>query len=66
MLPDNGDAGSTAPGEAYAGDGMMFRKKMPDHRDWKPWEFYYKHCAMSSDQEYATQHAYECGGPFFY
>lgn len=65
MLPDDGDQGSQADGAAYAGDGMLFRKPMPDHRDWKPFEFYYKHCALSGEQDQYefTQNVYECTGP---
>lgn len=64
MLPES-DSESTAPGDAFAGAGMYFRKAMPDRRDSKPWEFYYKRCSMNGEESYFSRTAYECSGPFY-
>lgn len=65
MLPDDADAQSTAAGEAFTADGMHFRKPMPDRRDSKPWEFYYKHCAMNGNEAYFSKTSYDCTGPYY-
>jgi hypothetical protein len=58
MLPEP-EGGDTDP-------PMTFRKAMPDHRDtFKPWEFYYKHCAMTGDEEYFSATSYDCTGPSY-
>lgn len=64
MLRHN-DEDSSAPGEAFAGAGMHFRKPMPDRREGKPWRFYYKHCAMSGDEGLFSKTVYECSGPTY-
>lgn len=58
------DGGNQAPGAAYTGDSMHFRKEMPLHKDWRPLEFYYKHCAGIGDLPYYSKTAYECSGPY--
>lgn len=63
MLPES-DTESEAPGEAFAADSMMFRKEMPDHRDQKKFEFYYKHCSMNGDEEFFSKTSYDCTGPY--
>lgn len=63
MLPES-DSESTAEGAAWTGSGMYSRKAMPDRRDWKPWEFYYKHCSMGAADQDVSKTAYECTGPF--
>ncbi|MGE0528836.1 MAG: hypothetical protein AB7P49_17360 [Bdellovibrionales bacterium] len=64
MLPES-DTASTAPGEAFTATGMHFRKPMPDRREWKPWEFYYKHCASSGEGSYYSKTSYTCSGPYY-
>jgi hypothetical protein len=64
MLPEVDD-GSQARPEAYAADTMTFRKGMPDRRDWKPWEFYYKHCSINGREAYYSKTSYDCTGPFY-
>lgn len=62
---DDTDEGSRAPAAAYAADGMYFRKEVPDRRDHKPWEFYYKHCSMAGDRGYISKTSYDCNGPYY-
>jgi hypothetical protein len=57
MLPEP-EGGDTDP-------PMTFRKAMPDHRSDKPWDFYYKHCAMTGDSEYFSATSYDCTGPSY-
>ncbi len=64
MMPYT-DGGSTAPAAAYAADDFTFRKSMPDRRDWKPWEFYYKHCSEAGQKAYFSKTAYDCSGPYY-
>ncbi|MBX3021937.1 MAG: hypothetical protein KF799_09700 [Bdellovibrionales bacterium] len=64
LLPES-DSESTAPGAAFTGAGMYMRKPMPDRRDAKPWEFYYKRCSMSGDSSAFSRTVYECSGPFY-
>jgi hypothetical protein len=61
MLPES-DTDSQAPGEAF--NPMTFRKAMPDRRDQKSWEFYYKHCALNGDEEPFSATAYDCSAPY--
>lgn len=63
MWPDT-DAGSPAHGDAYAADAMHFRKPMPDRREHKSWDFYYKHCSMNGQETYFSKTSYDCNGPF--
>lgn len=63
MLPDT-DTESRADGEAFTGSGMHFRKAMPDRREWRPWEFYYKHCALNGESTPFARTVYECTGPY--
>ena len=63
MLPES-DTHSKAPGAAFAGDGMNFRKEMPDHRNDESWEFYYKHCAQDDKFFFSKTDAYTCSDPF--
>jgi hypothetical protein len=64
MMPYT-DGGSTAPAAAYAADDFTFRKSMPDRRNWKPWEFYYKHCSEAGQKAYFSKTAYDCSGPYY-
>jgi hypothetical protein len=48
-----------------AGNGFTFRKPMPDRRDFKPWEFYYKHWSESGNQVYYSKTSYDCNGPYY-
>ena len=58
------DGGNTAPGAAFTADSMNFRKAMPLRQDWKPMEFYYKHCSDIGDEVYYSKTSYECTDPF--
>lgn len=58
------DGGSTAPGAAFTADGMHFRKEMPLHKDWKPLEFYFKHCTEIGEKPYFSKTSYECTAPY--
>ncbi len=48
-----------------AGDGFTFRKGMPDRREFKPWEFYYKHCSEAGNGTYLSKTSYDCSGPYY-
>lgn len=60
-LPES-DTYNQAPGHAYTADSMHIRKPMPIRRDWRPMEFYYRHCSQESLRErpYASKTAYTC------
>jgi len=64
MLPIT-DSRNRAPAAAHAADHMTFRKPMPDRRDFKPWEFYYKHCSANSYGSHFSKTSYECSGPYY-
>ena len=55
---------SQAPGAAYTGEAMNYRKKMPSRPNWRPLEFYYKHCSQMGEGSYYSKTAYECTGPY--
>ena len=63
-MAENDDASKASP-DAYGSDGMAFRKDMPHRADFKPWDFYYKHCAMNGDESYYSATSYDCSGPSF-
>jgi|GEM_PF-1539075 hypothetical protein len=64
MLPES-DGASQAPGAAFTADGMNFRKEMPDHRNDRSWEFYYKHCSPEDGKFFFSKtDAYSCSDPF--
>ncbi|MDC0980467.1 hypothetical protein OAQ84_01890 [Bdellovibrionales bacterium] len=60
------DEDSKARGAAYVTDAMHVRRPMPSHSDWKPLEFYYKHCTKSGDDKahYPKADTFECSGPY--
>lgn len=60
-----GDENSRAPGAAFSGDAMMIRKDMPHQQDPKPWDFYYKHCAINGEEDVYSKNSYDCTGPSF-
>lgn len=62
MLPDR-DAASSADGAAYTADSMHFGKPMPSRPNWKPMEFYYKHCTEADNKSYYSKTDYDCNGP---
>ncbi len=62
MLPDS-DGASQAPGHAFTGDGMMFRKEQPGHQDDPEFDFYYKHCSTNGNEAYYSKTSYDCSGP---
>jgi hypothetical protein len=61
-MPDFDD-GSTADAAAYGADGMYIGKEMPHRPDFKPWEFYYKHCSVNGDEAFYSKTSYDCAGP---
>jgi hypothetical protein len=64
MLPDPYDNASTAAPEAFD-SGFTFRKEMPDRRDAKPWQFYYKNCENDGHGSYYSRTSYTCNGPYY-
>jgi len=62
-IPYN-DMDSNASPAAYGADGMMFRKRMPLRPNPRPWEFYYKHCAVGGVPHFPSQIAYNCSSPY--
>lgn len=62
MLPDP-DGASQAEGAAYTADAMHFRKSMPSRPDWKPMDFYFKHCNGVDAKSYYSKTSYDCSGP---
>ena len=62
MLPDV-DGGSSAPGAAFTGDAMMFRKAQPGHQDDPAFDFYYKRCSTNGQEAYYSKTSYDCTGP---
>jgi hypothetical protein len=63
LMPEM-DEGSQADPNAFAADSFTFRKDMPDRRDWKPWEFYYKHCSINGREAFYSKTSYDCTGPY--
>ncbi|MCH2535034.1 MAG: hypothetical protein MK008_11380 [Bdellovibrionales bacterium] len=59
------DENSTAHGAAYVSDAIHIRKPMKSHSDWKPWEFYYKHCSLIEERYYMSKTSYECSRPYY-
>lgn len=59
------DHDSTAHGAAYVTDAIHIRKPMKSRSDWKPWEFYYKHCSEIDDKYFMSKTAYECTRPYY-
>lgn len=64
LMPES-DENSRAPGYAWTGAGMYTRKPMPDRRDSKPWEFYYKHCSAAGEDSPFSGKSFECSGPSY-
>jgi hypothetical protein len=63
-MPES-DTNSQAPGEAFTAEGMNFKKPIPHRPDWKPWEFYYKHCSETDDDKpYYSKTSYSCTAPY--
>ncbi|MCB0421846.1 MAG: hypothetical protein KDD61_12675 [Bdellovibrionales bacterium] len=60
------DEGSQAHPASYVIDAMHVRRPMPSHSDWRPLEFYYKHCSRIDDEKpyYPRSVQFECTGPF--
>lgn len=61
---DDFDQNNHAHGAAYVVDSMHVRRPMPGHKDWKPLEFYYKHCTELGDASYYSKTSYTCSDPF--
>jgi predicted small lipoprotein YifL len=61
-LPQS-DTYNTAPGAAYAGDAMTIQKPIPSRPEWKPLQFYYKHCTQVDSRVHYSKTSYDCMGP---
>ncbi len=61
---DDWDQENQAPGSAYVVDSMQIRKPMLGHKDWHPWEFYFKHCSLTEEETYYSKTSYVCNDPF--
>lgn len=55
------DTNNRAPGAAYS--NMMVNKPIPSRPNWKPVEFYYKHCTAMSSKSYYSKTEYDCARP---
>ena len=64
FILEDQDEDSTAHGAAYVVDAMSIRTPMPSRPNWKPMEFYYKHCAGVGPKAYYSKTSYECSGPY--
>ena len=62
-LEDYGE-NSQAHGAAFRADAMTIRRPMPSHADWKPLQFYFKHCTEIGEGSYYSKTSYECTGPW--
>ena len=60
-----GDENVLVDASAYAADGMTFRKDMPYRPNPKPWEFYFKHCAVNGNEVFYSKTFYDCSGPYY-
>ena len=60
---DDYDENSSAAGAAYVVDAMSARRPMPSRPDWKPLEFYFKHCTSIDSKVHYSKTSYECTGP---
>ena len=58
------DQENTAHGAAFLVDALRIRRPMPAHSDWKPVEFYYKHCEETSPRVHYSKTSYACTGPY--
>lgn len=58
------DAENSAHGAAYRVDALHIRRPMPSHADWKPVQFYFKHCTEIGERFYYSKTSYECSGPW--
>ena len=59
------DENSNAHGAAYVSDAIHIRKPMKSRSDWKPWEFYYKHCSLIDERYFMSKASYECSRPHY-
>src|SRR4051794_33981026 len=64
-MPEASDEGSHARPAAYGAEAFMFRKDQPNHSNPRPWDFYYKHCAMNGEDTVYSATSYSCAGPSF-
>lgn len=66
MLSDSYEDASSAPGDAFAGEGMLYRKPMPDRRGDQPHQFFYKNCWVDNDNglPYISKRVYACNDAF--
>ncbi len=57
--------GSQAVGAAYRADAMHIRRAMPSRpADWKPLDFFFKHCTEIGERTHYSKTSYECSGPW--
>lgn len=58
------DSKSGAHAAAYRVDAMHTRTLMERRPDWRPVEFYFKHCSRMSESSHFSKTEYECSGPY--
>lgn len=58
------DQDNKAHGASFLVDSMHVRKPMPGHKDWRPLQFYYKHCSDIGEESYYSKTSYACTDPF--
>ncbi len=58
------DQNSNANGYAYVVDAMSARTPMPSRPDWRPMEFYFKHCNVVDSKVHYSKTSYDCTDPF--
>lgn len=63
-LPDY-DQDSKASPHSYVADTMMVRRPMPINKDWKPMNFYFRHCTEIGEKYYYSKTAYECADDLY-
>ncbi|NQZ02178.1 MAG: hypothetical protein HRT45_16085 [Bdellovibrionales bacterium] len=57
------DTYNRAPGSAYTADAMTIQKPVPTRPQWKPLQFYYKHCTQVDSRVHYSKTSYDCMGP---
>ncbi|MCC7403557.1 MAG: hypothetical protein IT288_04085 [Bdellovibrionales bacterium] len=58
------DQNNQAHGAAFLVDAMHVRRPMPGHKDWRPLQFYFKHCTELGEEVYYSKTSYGCTDPF--
>ncbi|MCB0390290.1 MAG: hypothetical protein KDD58_03315 [Bdellovibrionales bacterium] len=62
-LEDYDSPDSTAHGAAYRADAINIRRPMQSRNtDWKPYDFFYKHCTEIGEATFYSKTSYFCNG----